>query len=87
VTYLADYHKLEAALNERSAGELVHPIFGILNVQVGNHTVHHDEQSYDSCMISIEFIKAKADKKEVFLDAELIDGINIESVLRTLHLR
>jgi prophage DNA circulation protein len=81
-TYLADYHKLEAALNERGAGELVHPIFGILNVQVVSHTVHHDEQSYDSCMISIEFIKAKADKKEVFLDAELIDGINIESVLK-----
>ena len=33
-------------------------------------------------MISIEFIKAKADKKEVFLDAELIDGINLESVLK-----
>jgi prophage DNA circulation protein len=81
-TYLADYHKLEAALNERGAGELVHPIFGILNVQVVSHTVHHDEQSYDSCMISIEFIKAKADKKEVFLDAELIDGINLESVLK-----
>lgn len=80
-TYLSDYHKLEAALNERGAGELVHPIFGILNVQVVSHTVHHDEQSYDSCMISIEFIKAKADKKEVFLDAELMDGINLESVL------
>ena len=81
-TYLSDYHKLEAALNERGAGELVHPIFGILNVQVVSHTVHHDEQSYDSCMISIEFIKAKADKKEVFLDAELMDGINLESVLK-----
>ncbi|OTG87704.1 hypothetical protein B9T31_04190 [Acinetobacter sp. ANC 4558] len=80
-SYLSDYYKLEAALNERGSGELIHPIFGIMNVQVINHTVRHDEQNYDSCMISIEFIKAKTEKKEVFLDTELTEEIDLESVL------
>lgn len=80
-SYLSQYHQLEAALNERGPGELIHPIFGVLNVQVVNHNVHHDEQNYDSCMISIEFIKAKTEKKEVFLDAELMDGLDLETVL------
>lgn len=78
--YLSGYYKLEAALNEKGSGELVHPIFGIMNVQVSNYAVRHDEQNYDSCVVTIDFLRAKTEEKEYFLPSELSE-LDLESVL------
>lgn len=78
--YLSGYYRLEAALNEKGPGELVHPIFGIMNVQVSNYSVRHDEQNYDSCILSIEFLRAKAQVKEFFIPSEFSE-LDLESVL------
>lgn len=78
--YLSGYYKLEAALNEKGPGELVHPIFGIMNVQVSNYAVRHDEQNYDSCVVTIDFLRAKTEEKEYFLPSELSE-LDLESVL------
>ena len=45
-----------AALDQRGAGPLVHPVFGAMDrMQVNTYRVSHDEDKPDQCMVSIEF--------------------------------
>ncbi len=65
--YLTWVNALEAALSATGPGELIHPVFGVQQVHVVNHEIEHEATSPDFCTISIEFIKAKADKRELFV--------------------
>lgn len=65
--YLSWLDALEAALAETGSGELIHPVYGILEVQVDSWQVQHDAENMDACAISIEFVKAKAVKRELFI--------------------
>jgi prophage DNA circulation protein len=45
-----------AALDQRDAGPLVHPVFGTMDsVQVSRYRIEHDADQPDSCTISIDF--------------------------------
>lgn len=60
IFYGDDYEeRLQAflsALDERGAGDLVHPVFGAMDsMQVNTYRVSHDEDRPDQCMVSIEF--------------------------------
>lgn len=57
------------ALDMRGAGELVHPLYGSLNVQVMDYSIKQDSESVDSCTIDISFIAAisASDTQSLFL--------------------
>lgn len=42
----------------RCGGYLVHPVFGMMFVQVGRHTVHHDAENPDQATVSIDFVES-----------------------------
>jgi prophage DNA circulation protein len=45
-----------AALDQRGAGDLVHPVFGAMDsMQVNTYRVSHDEDKPDQCQVSVEF--------------------------------
>lgn len=47
-----------SALDTRGAGELIHPVFGVMpNMQVKLYQVNHDEDSPDYCTIDIQFLQ------------------------------
>ncbi|RSO86140.1 multidrug DMT transporter [Acinetobacter ursingii] len=76
--YKSQLDALENALQETGEGELIHPIFGSCNASVITYSVDHDADNYDACLISIDFILAKEEKRELFLpiDAPIaIDGL------------
>ncbi len=54
--YEARLRAFLAALDERGAGDLVHPVFGAMDrMQVNTYRVSHDEDRPDQCMVGIEF--------------------------------
>ena len=65
--YLVWTNALEAALAATGSGELIHPVYGILEVQVVSWEVNHNTENVDFCSISIKFIKAKAEQRELFI--------------------
>lgn len=80
--YLASLTALEIALEENGAGELIHPIYGIKQVQVQQYTVNHDVENVDSCSISIDFTQAKVEKRELFVPVEIPVEIDPLSILK-----
>lgn len=60
IFYGDDYEeRLQAflsALDQRGAGDLVHPVFGVMDsMQVNTYRVSHDEDNPDRCLVGIEF--------------------------------
>ena len=72
---------LEAALLETGAGELIHPIYGIMQVNVVDYSVDHNAENVDSCTISIKFIQAKDKKRELFVPVAVPDEIYTEDII------
>lgn len=72
---------LEVAFNLTSAGELVHPIYGIKNVHVANYTVGHDTELVDGCYIDADFVTAKAVQKELFIPVRLPEALEYATVI------
>lgn len=48
------------ALHEPGAGELIHPVFGSLTVQLASSRVHHEADSVDQATVTLEFIETAA---------------------------
>lgn len=61
------------ALDMKGAGELVHPLYGALTVQVLDYAIKHDSDNVDSCSIEINFVidKSASDTKELFVPTPL----------------
>ena len=72
---------LEAALLETGAGELIHPIYGIMQVNVVDYSVDHNAENVDSCTISIKFIQAKDKKRPLFIPVAVPDEIYTEDII------
>ncbi|RLL17821.1 DNA circularization N-terminal domain-containing protein, partial [Acinetobacter chengduensis] len=72
---------LEAALLETGAGELIHPIYGIMQVNVVDYSVDHNAENVDSCTILIKFIQAKDKKRELFVPVAVPDEIYTEDII------
>ncbi len=58
---------LEAALLATGSGELIHPIYGVKQVNVASYNVAHAAEEVDSCKISIEFIQAEDKERPLFI--------------------
>lgn len=56
--YEIDRDRLMLALAQRGAGELVHPIYGILQVNISNYTLNHSLEMVDGCAVDFECIVA-----------------------------
>lgn len=72
---------LVAALLETGSGELIHPIHGIMQVNVVDYSVDHNAENRDSCTISIKFIRAKDKKRELFIPVAVPDEIYTEDII------
>lgn len=72
---------LEAALLETGSGELIHPVYGIMHVNVVDYTIDHTAESIDSCTISIKFMQAKDKKRELFIPVAVLDEIYTEDIV------
>lgn len=81
--YLTWVNALEIALYATGSGELVHPMFGIQQVYYVTHEVNHDAEHPNFCTISIEFIKAKADKRELFIPVSTPEKIETTTIIDT----
>ncbi|WP_404991322.1 DNA circularization protein [Cupriavidus pauculus] len=62
IFYGADYEtRLQAfikALDERGAGELIHPVFGSIKAQVLHYDIEHEAESPDACTVSIQLVES-----------------------------
>lgn len=72
---------LEAALLETGSGELIHPVFGIMQVYVVDYSIDHNADNVDYCGISIKFIQDKDKKRELFVPVVVPDEINTEDIV------
>lgn len=72
---------LEAALLETGSGELIHPIYGIMQVNVADYSVDHNYESVDYCAISIKFIQSKDKKRQLFIPVAVPDEIYTEDIV------
>ena len=79
--YLTWVNALEAALLATGSGELIHPIFGVQQVNVATYSVNHDAENPDFCSISIEFIKARAEKRELFVPVAIPEKIATTTII------
>lgn len=79
--YLTWVNALEAALSATGSGELIHPIFGVQQVNVVTHDINHDAENPDFCSISIEFIKAKAEKRELFVPVAVPEKVATTTII------
>jgi prophage DNA circulation protein len=81
---LRDFLKV---LDQAGAGELIHPVFGSLWVQVLRYHVRHEAEGVDQCAVSVEFIETTGADKPFFsrtLASQQVDLITYQSgVART----
>lgn len=59
--YETDLRKLLEALDKPGPGELIHPVFGSINVSLASHHVAHHEDNPDSAQITLDFVEAEPD--------------------------
>ncbi|MFA3041531.1 DNA circularization protein [Acinetobacter pittii] len=79
--YLTWVNALEAALIATGSGELIHPIFGVQQVHVSTYIINHDAENPDFCSISVEFVKAKAEKRELFVPVSVPEKIATTKII------
>jgi prophage DNA circulation protein len=58
--YLIELQNILAALDTRGVGELIHPIYGSVQVVSGNYKVSHDASRPDYAEISMRFVERSA---------------------------
>lgn len=74
---------LEAALLATGSGELIHPIYGVMNVNVVNYAVSHSAEEVDTCKISIEFIQAVDKERPLFIPVATPIAVDITAITET----
>lgn len=71
--YGPDYERLlqelMAALDTAGAGELVHPVFGLMQVNVARYRTVHDAESPDQAQLEIDFVESAP--RNPFFDVNL----------------
>lgn len=79
--YKTWHDALVAALLETGPGELIHPVHGIMQVNVVDYSVDHNAENVDSCTISIKFIQAKDKKRQLFIPVAVPEEIYTEDII------
>jgi prophage DNA circulation protein len=76
---LRDFLKV---LDQAGAGELIHPVFGSMLVQVHRYQVRHEAEGVDQCSVHVEFIETSGSDKPFFersLASQKVDLISYRS--------
>ncbi|ENX20198.1 hypothetical protein F892_03121 [Acinetobacter vivianii] len=80
---------LLAAIKATGPGELIHPIYGLKNVYVDNHSVNHVADEINFCRVSLSFVEAESKDRPLFIPvsttAKLDSKKIIDSPLKTLE--
>lgn len=71
--YVSEVSSLVKAFEESGKGELVHPLFGTLQVCVKNWNIEHDAEKRDYAAVDFEFVEASLDNP--FFDAKSMRGL------------
>jgi len=70
IFYGGDYEtRLQAAIaafDQGGAGELVHPVFGSLNVHLRRYSIDHEADGVDQAVVQLEFIEARDQAQPFF---------------------
>ncbi len=75
----ADYEQALAslldAIETQGSGELVHPVFGILDAICASHRVKHDSDIVDGCTVEMQFVVGKDERDiQYFTPESMPDG-------------
>ncbi|RSN77890.1 DNA circularization N-terminal domain-containing protein [Acinetobacter haemolyticus] len=81
--YLVYLNALETAFSLTGEGEFIHPIHGIKNVNAQNWNVTHNTDTVDGCIIDVDFLVAKADRKALFIPRSLPSELEYTNVILT----
>ncbi|ENX33943.1 hypothetical protein F889_02607 [Acinetobacter colistiniresistens] len=65
--YKTEMDAFWAALTATGAGELIHPLHGVMQVNVESYNIVHNAEEVDSCKIAIEFIQAEDKERTLFI--------------------
>lgn len=74
---------LEAALLATGSGELIHPIYGVMNVNVANYSIGHIAEEVDACKISIEFTQAEDKARPLFIPVVMPASVDVAAITET----
>ena len=83
IDYLLYLDALKTAFALTGTGELIHPIYGIKNVNVQNWSVSHNTETVDGCDIDVDFLVAKAERKTLFIPRSLPPELEYTHVILT----
>ena len=81
--YLTWTNALLAALDASGPAELMHPVFGVQFVQVMSRSVQHDAETPDFCSITIEFVLAQEERRELFIPVQVQEHISPLELLQS----
>nr|DAE96192.1 MAG TPA: DNA circulation protein [Caudoviricetes sp.] len=81
--YKIEMDALWAALVATGSGELIHPVHGVMNVNVVNYNISHIADEVDACKISIEFIQAEDKERPLFIPVAAPATIDTNSITDT----
>ena len=71
--YLTEVQALIKAFEESGKGELIHPLFGTLQVCVKSWSIDHDAERRDYAAVDFEFVEASLDNP--FFDSKSMRGL------------
>lgn len=64
--YESRLHDFLQVLDQVGPGELIHPVFGSVLVQVARYQVRHEAEGVDQCSVHVEFIETSGADKPFF---------------------
>lgn len=64
--YEARLQAAVAAFDQAGAGELIHPVFGAMNVHLRRYGIEHDADGVDQARVSLEFVEAREQPQAFF---------------------
>ncbi|RSN84425.1 multidrug DMT transporter [Acinetobacter baumannii] len=81
--YKVEMDALWAALTATGSGELIHPVHGVMQVNVENFNIVHKAEEVNTCTIAIEFIQAEDKERPLFIPVSTTQIIDTESITDT----
>lgn len=72
---------LITALKVTGSGELIHPIYGVMQVFVVSFSDNFDAENVDFCTLNIKFLRNKQEKKQLFIPVKTQTAISTTSII------
>lgn len=81
--YKTEMDAFWAALTAKGSGELIHPLHGVMQVNVESYNIVHNVEDVDSCKIAIEFIQAEDKERPLFIPVVAPKSIDTKAITDT----